>query len=89
MAWGKDRIQLDNGMYAEAQAPEIISVSRSTDIPAFFADWFFTRLKKGADVARDMERQPVQGKPQSFELGAAPFNPFDDFRNVRPEEFMQ
>lgn len=42
-----------------------------------------------ADVARDMERQPVQGKPQSFELGAAPFNPFDDFRNVRPEEFMR
>ena len=42
-----------------------------------------------ADVARDMERQPVQGKPQSFELGAAPFNPFDDFRNVRPEEFLQ
>jgi hypothetical protein len=42
-----------------------------------------------ADVARDMERQQVQGKPQSFELGAAPFNPFDNFRNVRPEEFMQ
>lgn len=34
-------------MFADAQAPEIISASRSTDIPAFYADWFFTRLKKG------------------------------------------
>lgn len=32
---------------AEAQAPVIISASRSTDIPAFYADWFFDRLKKG------------------------------------------
>ena len=27
--------------------PVIISVSRSTDIPAFYADWFVGRLKKG------------------------------------------
>ena len=47
MAWGKDRIQLDNGVFADAQAPEIVSASRSTDILAFYADWFFTRLKKG------------------------------------------
>lgn len=47
MAWGKDRIQLDNGMVIDAQAPEIISASRSTDIPAFYSDWFFARLKKG------------------------------------------
>ncbi len=32
---------------AEAQAPAIISASRSTDIPAFYADWFFHRLKVG------------------------------------------
>ena len=38
---------MDNGNYADAQAPEIISASRSTDIPAFYADWFFARLKKG------------------------------------------
>lgn len=31
----------------EAQAPIIISASRSTDIPAFYSDWFFDRLKKG------------------------------------------
>lgn len=46
MAWGKDRIQLDNGLFVDAQAPEIVSASRSTDIPAFYADWFFARLKK-------------------------------------------
>jgi hypothetical protein len=29
------------------QAPLIVSASRSTDIPAFYADWFFHRLQKG------------------------------------------
>lgn len=47
MAWEKVRIQLDNGEFADAQAPEIVSASRSTDIPAFYSDWFFSRLKKG------------------------------------------
>ena len=47
MAWGKERIQLDNGQFSDAQAPEIVSASRSTDIPAFYADWFFARLKMG------------------------------------------
>ena len=45
--WQKTQIQRDNGMMAEAQAPVIIYASRSTDIPAFYADWFFHRLKKG------------------------------------------
>ena len=45
--WQKIQIQRDNGMMAEAQAPVIISASRSTDIPAFYADWFFHRLKVG------------------------------------------
>ena len=31
----------------EAIAPVIISASRSTDIPAFYAKWFFNRLEKG------------------------------------------
>jgi len=30
-----------------AQVPVIISASRATDIPAFYADWFFDRLAKG------------------------------------------
>lgn len=44
---GKIWITLDSGMSAEAQAPVIVSASRSTDIPAFYADWFFDRLKRG------------------------------------------
>lgn len=43
----KTTITLDNGQIAEAFAPFIVSASRSTDIPAFYADWFFHRLKTG------------------------------------------
>lgn len=37
----------DSGAEVTAQAPLIISASRATDIPAFYADWFFRRLEKG------------------------------------------
>ena len=37
----------DNGAEVLAQEPLIISASRATDIPAFYADWFFHRLDKG------------------------------------------
>ncbi len=40
-------IRDDNGAEVLAQAPLIISASRATDIPAFYADWFFRRLEKG------------------------------------------
>lgn len=36
-----------SGEKAYAQAPVIISASRSTDIPAFYADWFFKRMEIG------------------------------------------
>lgn len=36
-----------DGQTVNAQAPVIVSASRSTDIPAFYADWFFHRLEKG------------------------------------------
>lgn len=45
--WQKIQIKRENGEMAEAQAPIIVSASRSTDIPAFYADWFFHRLKLG------------------------------------------
>ena len=35
------------GQTVRAQAPLIISASRSTDIPAFYANWFYHRLQKG------------------------------------------
>lgn len=40
-------IRNNNGTEVIAQAPLIISASRATDIPAFYADWFFRRLDKG------------------------------------------
>ncbi len=47
MAWNKIKIERENGEFMDAQAPIIVSASRSTDIPAFYADWFFHRLKVG------------------------------------------
>lgn len=46
----KIKITRDNGEVVEAQAPIIVSASRSTDIPAFYCDWFFHRLKVGYSV---------------------------------------
>lgn len=44
-----DKIQIINDfcVKVEAQSPVIISASRSTDIPAFYAKWFINRIKKG------------------------------------------
>lgn len=47
MTWDKINIIKENGESAIAQAPIIVSASRSTDIPGFYADWFFHRLKIG------------------------------------------
>lgn len=47
MAWKKCKIKRENGEWVEVQAPEIVSASRSTDIPAFYADCFFHRLEVG------------------------------------------
>ena len=44
----KTPITLDDGSVAETTMhPVIVSASRATDIPAFYADWFFYRLRKG------------------------------------------
>lgn len=40
-------IRNDNGSEVMAQSTLIISASRATDIPAFYADWFFRRLDNG------------------------------------------
>jgi len=47
MASEKVSIRTDSGEFVEATAPVIISASRSTDIPAFYAKWFLNRLAKG------------------------------------------
>jgi DNA repair photolyase len=40
-------VRLDNGMMAKATFPVVVSASRSTDIPAFYAEWLFHRLNVG------------------------------------------
>jgi DNA repair photolyase len=47
MQWQKEKIKLDNNTTADAQAPIIISASRSTDIPTFYSDWFVSRWEAG------------------------------------------
>ena len=59
MVTWKDKISitLEDGASAVAQAPQIISASRSTDIPAFYADWFFRRL----DIGYSVWKNPFNG----------------------------
>ena len=45
--WVKEEIELKDGTKVAAQMPVIVSASRSTDVPAFYADWFMERLKAG------------------------------------------
>ncbi len=45
--WGKIEQLTEEGIIVPMQSPLIVSASRSTDIPAFYADWFFHRLEKG------------------------------------------
>lgn len=51
--WGKIPIKISdpsnpsNEPVIEAIAPLIVSASRSTDIPAFYGDWFMARLRAG------------------------------------------
>lgn len=48
MNWDKVQITREgSGEKVFTQAPIIISASRSTDIPAFYADWFFKRMEIG------------------------------------------
>jgi DNA repair photolyase len=47
MNWDKIKITKQDGEVVDSQAPIIISASRATDIPAFYADWFVERIKAG------------------------------------------
>lgn len=46
----KTTIKLENGTIVNCQEPIVVSASRSTDIPAFYCDWFFQRFKVGYSV---------------------------------------
>ena len=54
-------ITRDDGRTGEAAAPVILSASRRTDIPAFYAEWFMARLARGYCAWRN----PFSGR-QSF-----------------------
>jgi len=45
--WDKGCVSLGQGKIEQGIFPVIISASRSTDIPAFFAKWFINRLHAG------------------------------------------
>lgn len=50
MANAKIIIKTEEGQTVEAFAPVVVSASRSTDIPAFYADWFFERLRRNYSI---------------------------------------
>lgn len=58
-------IRNDSGMEVLAQAPMIISASRATDIPAFYAEWFFRRL----DMGYVRWRNPFSGQDSYVSFG--------------------
>lgn len=41
------KLLTENGETVSALSPVIVSASRATDVPAFFSDWFFNRLRCG------------------------------------------
>lgn len=43
----KNEIIILDGTKVEATAPMILSVSRATDVPAFYTEWFFNSLSRG------------------------------------------
>lgn len=56
----KITITTEDGRRVEAVAPVVVSASRSTDIPAFYAKWFINRLERGYVVwYNPFNRQPM------------------------------
>ena len=49
----KVSILTEGGERVEGVAPVVVSASRATDVPAFYARWFFNRLAKGYCVWRN------------------------------------
>lgn len=45
--WKRTLVRTKDGVKSEAVAPVIVSASRATDIPAFYAPWFMERLNAG------------------------------------------
>jgi hypothetical protein len=65
--WKQTTVTRGNGETVAAKAPIIISASRATDIPAFYADWLMRRLKAGYVIWHN----PFNGKPSFVSFEAA------------------
>lgn len=76
--WSNTEISVD-GKLVKALAPIIVSASRSTDIPAFYADWFFDRLEKGYSAWKN----PFNGVKSYVSYGKTRFIVFWS-KNPRP-----
>ena len=72
-------ITLDTGEKMVAKDAIIVSASRSTDIPAFYCDWFFHRLKKGYSAWTN----PFNGKKMYISYAKTRFIVFWS-KNPRP-----
>lgn len=59
MQWQKNKIQIKDNTEVDAQSPIIVSASRSTDIPAFYGEWFIKRWEAGYIKWTN----PFNGKP--------------------------
>ena len=53
-------IEKTENNFLSPQHPEIVSASRSTDIPAWYAEWFINRLREGFVIWKN----PFNQKPQ-------------------------
>jgi hypothetical protein len=62
--WKKTTLILPSGVQVQASAPLIISASRATDIPAFYASWFMEQLHQGFTCWRN----PFNGTNQWLDL---------------------
>ena len=75
----KKEMTLENGHTVLLQEPVVVSASRSTDIPAFYCDWFFHRLKVGYSVWTN----PFNGKDMAISYAQTRFIVFWS-KNPRP-----
>ena len=75
----KKEMTLKNGQTVLLQEPVVVSASRSTDIPAFYCDWFFHRLKIGYSVWTN----PFNGKDIAISYAKTRFIVFWS-KNPRP-----
>lgn len=65
----KKPLIIEDGSSVQAISPVVVSASRCTDIPAFYADWFFHRLQVGYSVWTN----PFNGKKSYVSYDATRF----------------